>query len=700
MKNLDTSIQYIKGVGPRMSRVLGRLGIHTVLDMLYYLPFRYENRSKFSSVSNVKIGDKASVKGEIRTLGNVKTKRGLDIFQLALDDNTGIIYGVWFNQPYLKKFFKVGQKIIMHGKIERYDKLQINHPQYEVLKGDESDSIHAGRIVPMYHLTQDITQRYLRTITYRAIFGYLKYAQEMLPARLLARNRLVDIKFALNNIHFPAKEENLKRAYRRIVFDEFLILQLAVASRRRQLSADNRGVCHIIDRDMARNFSRTLPFKLTEGQKRAMESIEKDMKSTRPMNRLIQGDVGSGKTVLAAYALLLTVGNGHQGAIMAPTEILAEQHYVALTRLLVEYNINIVLLMQGLSPKAKREALNDIKEGRADIVIGTHALIQSGVGFKDLGLIVIDEQHKFGVFQRARLLRPFTGNASDGKGRQAIPDTLLMTATPIPRTLALTVYGDLDISPIRELPPGRGEVTTYWISDSQREKVYNFLSEHIQRGRQAYIVCPRLEETGSLAVKSAKFMHEEFEGRIFKDFKVGLIHGKMDSAKKESVMNSFKKGDIDILVSTIVIEVGIDIPNASVMVVENAERFGLSQLHQLRGRIGRGPYESYCILISDTQREETQKRLSAMTESQDGFEIAEEDLKLRGPGDIFGTRQHGLPEVRFGDVVRDMEIMELARKEAFLLIDKDPELKNYENKLIKNNLQRRFKGRLGLARVG
>lgn len=683
-----------------MSRILARLSINTVLDIFYYLPFRYEDRSNFTAISDLKVGDIAAVKGEVKTLGNVKTKRGIDIFQLALDDTSGIIYGVWFNQPYLKKFFKPGQKIIMHGKIERYDKLQINHPQYEVLKGDESDSIHVGRIVPIYHLTQDIAQRYLRTIVYRAMSEYLKCTEEMLPTKLLARNKLVDINFALRNIHFPAKDENLKRAYKRIVFDEFFTLQLAVALKRKELSADKRGVGHIIDKEMARNFARNLPFELTEGQKRAMESIEGDMKSTRPMNRLIQGDVGSGKTVLAAYALLLTVGNGNQGAIMAPTEILAEQHYVTLTRLLMEYDVNIVLLMQGLTPKTKRETLDDIRGGRADIIIGTHALIQEGVEFKNLGIIVIDEQHKFGVSQRAHLLRPVISKASNGESAQAVPDTLLMTATPIPRTLALTVYGDLDISSIKELPPGRGEITTYWISDSEREKVYNFLREQIQKKRQAYIVCPRLEETGSLAVKSAKFMHEEFKERIFKDLKVGLIHGKMDSSKKESVMKSFKKGNIDILVSTVVIEVGIDIPNASVMVVENAERFGLSQLHQLRGRIGRGPYESYCILISDAQKEGAQKRMGAMTESGDGFEIAEEDLKLRGPGDIFGTRQHGLPEVRFGDVVRDMEIMELARKEAFLLIDKDPELKSYENRFIKDNLDKRFKGRLGLARVG
>lgn len=689
MKDPNTPIQYVKGVGPQKSRVLARLSIKTVSDMLYYLPFRYEDRSNFTAVSNLKIGSLATVKGEIRTLGSVRTKRGIDIFQLALDDGTGVIYGVWFNQPYLRKFFKAGQKIIMYGKVEKYDKLQMNHPQYEMLKGDEKDSIHVGRIVPIYHLTQDLAQRNLRTITYRTISEYLRFVPDILPTKIRARNKLVDINFAVRNIHFPMNEDNLKRAYKRVVFDEFFILQLAVAMRRKDLKKGLKGVDHIVDKKMAADFIRDLPFDLTEGQRRTIKAIEEDMKSPRPMNRLIQGDVGSGKTVVAAYALLLTVGNDYQGALMVPTEILAEQHYITLNKMLVRYDINSVLLIQGVNQKQKREMLEEIKEGRADIVIGTHALIQEGVEFKRLGLVVIDEQHKFGVSQRARL-----------QSGDRAPDTLLMTATPIPRTLALTVYGDLDISIIKELPPGRGDITTYWVSDSQREKVYNFLREEISKGRQAYIVYPRLEETSSTAVRAAKFMYEEFRERVFKGLRVELIYGRMEPREKESIMKKFKDGDIDILVSTVVVEVGIDVPNASVMVIENAERFGLSQLHQLRGRIGRGPYESYCILISNVETEGAQKRLAAMTEAEDGFEIAEEDLKLRGPGDIFGTKQHGLPEIRFGDVVRDMEIMELARKEAFFLVERDPELKSYENRFIRDNLYRRFKGRLGLVRVG
>lgn len=689
MKNLDTPIQYIKGVGPQKSRLLAKLGIETISDMLYYLPFRYEDRSNFTTISKLTVGSSATVKGEIKTLGNVRTKTGMDIFQLALDDKTGIIYGVWFNQPYLRKYFKKDQKIIMYGKVDRFDKLQMTHPQYEILKGDAEDSIHVGRVVPIYHLTQELAQRYLRTIAYRTISEYTRYMTDTLPTKLRARNRLVDINFAIKNIHFPQNSDNLKRAYRRIVFDEFFLLQLAIAIKKKDIKRGLKGVRHLVDKKKADDFINNLPYELTEGQGRAIDKIEEDMRSPRPMNRLIQGDVGSGKTIVAAYALLLTVENGYQGTLMAPTEILAEQHYVTLNNIFIQYDVNVVLLIQSMNPKAKKDALVETRDGKANIIVGTHALIQEAVEFKNLGLVVIDEQHKFGVLQRARLQRG-----------ERVPDTLLMTATPIPRTLALTVYGDLDISVIRELPPGRGEITTYWVLSSQREKVYNFLREEIAKGRQAYIVYPRLEEASSSDVRAAKFMYEEFKERIFKDLRVELIHGRMDSPEKESIMESFKKGYIDILVSTVVIEVGIDIPNASVMVIENAERFGLSQLHQLRGRIGRGSYESYCILISDAKSESAQRRLSAITEAQDGFQIAEEDLKLRGPGDIFGTRQHGLPEVRFGDIIGDMEIMELARKEAFALIDRDPQLKSYENKFIRENLYKRFKGKLSLVKVG
>ena len=689
MKDPNTPIRYIKGVGPKKSEVFNAIDIGTVEDLLYYLPFRYEDRSHFTRVCDVKEGEVATIKGEVRTLGSIRTRTGLNIFQLALDDGTGVVYGIWFHQPYLKKIFKTGQKIVMYGKVERHDKLRINHPRYEILKGDDRDSIHVGRIVPVYHLTQELSQRNLRTIAFCAVSDYSRSIQDILSTKMRARNKLVDLAFGIKNIHFPANYESLNRAYKRIVFDEFFLLQLAIAIKKRDRVLGEKGVAHNIDKDKARDFIESLPFELTDGQRRAIEAIERDMASPRPMNRLIQGDVGSGKTIVACHALLLAAGNGFQGVFMAPTEILAEQHYLTLTKIFMDLDINVALLVQGISPKERSRILEDAREGRIDVLIGTHAVIQEGVDFKNLGLAVIDEQHKFGVSQRAKL-----------QGGQRPPDVLLMTATPIPRTLAMTVYGDLDVSVIRELPPGRGEITTYWVSDSDREKVYHFLREEISKGRQAYVVYPRLEETAVEDLRSAKLMYEELKDRIFKDLRVGLIYGKMESKKKDSIMRSFKKGDIDMLISTVVVEVGIDVSNASVMVVENAERFGLSQLHQLRGRIGRGKHESYCVLVSDSDKETAQKRLTAMTESQDGFQIAEEDLKLRGPGDIFGTRQHGLPEIRFGNIVRDMEIMEVARREAFSLIAEDPRLDNHENRFIKRALDKRFKERMSLVKVG
>ncbi len=690
MKNLDTPIQYVKGVGPQKSRILAKLGIENIYDLFYYLPFRYEDRSRIEKISSLTAGTFATVKGEVKKTSLIRTKAGVSLFQLALNDGTGTIYGVWFNQPYLVKLFKAGQSIAMYGKVEKYDKLQINHPRYEILNVEKEDSIHMGRIVPIYHLTESITQRALRSLTYRAILDHTRRISDMLPTKVRAKNRLVDINFALKNIHFPTSNENLERAHKRLIFDEFFLLQVAVAKKRAALKDSTKGVSHKLDREKAASFLKGLPFELTDGQKAALQDIERDMVSTKPMNRLLQGDVGSGKTIIACYALLLSVAAGHQGAIMAPTEILAEQHYLTLNKLLMEYDLNIRLLVQGLEKGQKEKILKEISEGSVDIVIGTHALIQKGVDFKDLGLVVIDEQHKFGVAQRATLQNE----------EARVPDALLMTATPIPRTLALTVYGDLDISVIRELPPGRGEIITYWVSGADREKIYNFLREEVSKKRQVYIVYPRLQEAIADKVKAAEFMYEELSKRIFKDLRVGLIHGKMESKKKDQVMASFKKRKIDILVSTVVVEVGIDIPNASVMMIENAERFGLSQLHQLRGRIGRGPYTSYCILISDPENDNAKTRLSAMTEAQDGFQIAEEDLKQRGPGDIFGTRQHGLPEVRFGNIISDMEIMEIARKEAFRLVEDDPEIKKHENRFIRDNTYKRFKGRLNLARIG
>ncbi|MFH1848152.1 MAG: ATP-dependent DNA helicase RecG, partial [Candidatus Omnitrophota bacterium] len=629
-------------------------------------------------------------KGEVLTFGFKKTKKGGDIFQVAVGDDTGVIYGAWFNQPFISKYFKVGQKVVIYGKVDKYDVLVMPQPEYEILdEGEDAEaSIHMGRIVPVYSLTKDVTQRYVRSLTKKVLNEYTRILPDPMPTKIRARNKLVDLRFAVNNIHFPANEESLKRAYKRIVFDEFFILQLAIALRRKNVKIEE-GISHKAEGGLIDAFKGSIPFELTKGQRTAMKQIEDDMKSDRPMNRLLEGDVGSGKTIVAAYALALTVQNGLQGVIMVPTEILAEQHYLNISRMLVPLGVHVGLLINSINEAGKKEIKEQISKGEIDIVVGTHALIQEGVEFSRLGLCVIDEQHKFGVTQRDYLRK---------KGLN--PDVLVMTATPIPRTLSLTVFGDLDISVIRELPPGRKPISTYWVEEEKRADVYKFLREQVATGRQVYIVYPRIHHSEASSLKSAEGMYEKLKNEVFADLTVGLIHGEIRPDEKESVIRGFKQGKINILVSTVVIEVGIDVPNASVMMIENAERFGLSQLHQMRGRIGRGSHDSYCILLSNPQTPEAKKRLEAMTETVDGFEIAEEDLELRGPGEFFGTRQHGLPEIRFGNMIQDMEIMELARKEAFGVIAEDPDLSKFQNRLLRENLRDRFKGKMDLISVG
>ncbi|MDP2912459.1 MAG: ATP-dependent DNA helicase RecG [Candidatus Omnitrophota bacterium] len=697
---LNTSIRYFKGVGPKKLEQLMKLGIGKAEDILYYLPARYEDRSNFIAIKDLKAGASQTIKGDIITMGNHITKTGARIFQIVLTDQTGFIHATWFNQPYLKDFFSKGQKVVLYGKVERYDKLQIVQPEYEILKGDEADSVHMGRIVPVYRAASQLTQRYLRGLAFIAVNKYCKFLTERLPTYILARQKLVDIRFAIRNIHFPTNFENLEKAYRRIVFEEFLMLQLALAMKRKESRLEVTGISHEVAGGPAAAFKKRLPFELTEGQMRAAADIERDMSSSKPMNRLLEGDVGSGKTVVAAYALTITVQNGFQGVLMAPTEILARQHFLNLSELLMPLGINVALLIGGIDQTTKKAIYSDIKEGKVNIVVGTHAVIQGAAEFKRLGLAVIDEQHKFGVIQRSLLKE---------KGRN--PHVLVMTATPIPRTLALTIYGDLDISIIRELPKGRKPIVTYWVEEAKRGKVYDFIKEELAKGRQAYVICPLIDslaQSSKPKVQSLSFdfnrdaksktqnvneMVKKLRNEVFPEFEVGLLHGRMASKEKEMVMRDFKKGKTKILVSTIVIEVGIDITNASVMLIENAERFGLAQLHQLRGRIGRGDYESYCILLSNPGTDEAEERLKTIEGTVDGFQIAEADLALRGPGEFFGTRQHGLPEIRFGNILKDFGIMELARKEAFGLVARDPDLEEEHHELLKEGLASRFQNK-------
>ena len=726
--NLKTPARYIKGVGPKRGELLSRIGIETIGDILYYLPKRYEDRSNIIPIKDLKAGENQTIQGEIIVSGLRRAKSGMPIFQIAITDSTGIIHAIWFNQPYLKDLLKKGDKVILYGRVDRYDKLQIVQPEYEIIaeeeiassrlnaqpnrggtRNDEVSSLNVGRIVPIYAMTAQLTQKYLRSLIFKTIAEYSKLLTERLPTYMIAREKLVDIRFAMRNIHFPVKFEMLEKAYKRIVFEEFLILQLALAIRKMDAGHFHAGSGKAMaPGKLLEEFKRALPFELTEGQKNAIAEIERDMSGTKPMNRLLEGDVGSGKTIVAAHALTLAAQNGFQAVLMAPTEVLARQHFIVLSELLMPLGINIVLLLGGIDPKARQALYSEIKEGVINVVVGTHAIIQEGVEFKKLGVAIIDEQHKFGVEQRALLRNK--GLKGINKGSEGIdkgenPHVLVMTATPIPRTLALTVYGDLDISIIKELPKGRKPIVTYWVEEGKRDEMYEFAREELKKGRQVYVVCPLIDRRSSFVIRdsykaTAVETFERLRDEVFTEYEVGLLHGRMNSKDKEKIMRDFKKGKIKVLVSTIVIEVGIDVPNASVMLIENAERFGLAQLHQLRGRIGRGDHESYCILLSEPGTEAAVERLKAIEGTLDGFEIAEVDMDIRGPGELFGTRQHGLPEIRFGNIAKDIGIMEAARKEAFALVARDPGLREEHHQPLKRALGERFRGKMELIRVG
>jgi len=689
MKDLSISARFIKGVGPSRLSTLSRLGIETIHDLLYCFPARHEDRSRIKKIAEIEPGNFETIKVKVITFGGRTSKRGMNIFQLAVGDSTGVIHATWFNQPYMKDKFKIGQELILYGKVERYNYLQINNPEYEILTGTKENFVHIARIVPIYPLTENMNQRWFRNIMKFTVDNYVDEIVDILPFEMRKRNNLMMLKEAVRNMHFPVSELVLKKARERIIFDEFLILFTGIALKRASIKIDLSGYSHKVEGDLIDRFKNSLGFQLTKSQSKVIKEIEEDMKSQKPMNRLLQGDVGSGKTIVALHALILTVQNGYQGALMVPTEILAEQHYRNIKTFVEDLGIKVMLLSGDMKEEERRRRRHMIEIGEADIIIGTHALIQEGVNFKKLGLAVIDEQHKFGVMQRA-ILRSKSEN----------PDVLVMTATPIPRTLALTVYGDMDVSIIDELPPGRGNVKTFYFEEKNREKAYKIAEEEIKIGRQAYVVYPIIDESEKSDLRAAVKMHKELTQR-FPDLKIGLLHGRMKSKEKEAIMHDFKDCKIDMLISTIVIEVGVDISNASVMIIEHAERFGLSQLHQLRGRIGRGRHLSYCILVSEPKTDDAKHRISAMLKTQDGFKIAEEDLEIRGPGEFFGTRQHGLPELKIANIIRDRDALEIAKQEAFDLIKRDRFLRLPENRLIRESLLKKFSREdLELASVG
>jgi ATP-dependent DNA helicase RecG len=610
---------------------------------------------------------------------------------VLLRDESGFLKALWFNQPYLARIFKRGQRLIVHGKVQPPrggGALEMHVRDYEIIESTDDEPLHIGRLVPVYPLTAGLNQRPLRVLMKRLVDAHAGAMPEPLPESIIARRGLVPLGRALTGGHFPETEAERAAAFRRLVFDDFFLLELGLAIRRHR-SGRQPGLAIDPPGRLAAQLRASLPWPLTRAQERVWAEIRADMAQPHPMNRLLQGDVGSGKTVIAALAILTAIEAGHQAALMAPTEILAEQHARTLTALLAPLGIAPVLLTHGVRGRARDGVRATIAAGETGCVVGTHALVQEGVDFHRLGLAVVDEQHRFGVAQRATL-----------RGKGESPDVLVMTATPIPRTLALTLYGDLDVSVIDELPPGRRPVRTFLRGERERARVYRFLHDEIRSGRQAFVVCPLVEESEQSDLRAATEMAGRLQGEVFSDLRVGLLHGRMAGPEKDAVMAEFRAGRIHVLVSTTVIEVGIDVPNASVMVVEHAERFGLSQLHQLRGRVGRGPWKSYCILMRQAPSEDARRRLDAMAETNDGFRLAEVDLGIRGPGEFFGTRQSGLPAFRVADLVRDAAVLEEARKEAVALVAVDPDLARPEHRVLRAAVLARWRGKIGLADVG
>jgi len=710
-QGLDASVECIDGVGKQRFEMLSGLGIHTVGDLLRHIPFRYEDRSRFQAISTIKENEWVLVCGEVSRAGGIRAgKKGFSIFEILVRDSRGGIRVKFFNQPYAGRLYRIGTRLVLYGlaKKDTYSKgaLAITNPECEVLSGDtERQSIHTGRIVPIYRKLGDLQGRRLRKIMYSAVSLLPPEVPDAIPAYLRKQLRLPPKSRSLEQLHFPrlrggsrqAKEkefrllnEGLSPEHKRFIFEELFEMQVGILMTREHRARYGKDRKLLLDENVRRAIKKVLPFHPTGAQKRSLKEIAEDMSSTRPMSRLLQGDVGSGKTIVAAQAAVIAVENGCQTAIMAPTEILAEQHYIFMKQLFKPLGYSVDLLKGSLGMNEKKQVRERIAEGETHIAIGTHALIQSDVVFRDLALVIIDEQHRFGVAQR---------DALRIKGGR--PDVLVMTATPIPRSLALTLYGDLDVSVIDELPPGRQPIRTGWYREENRSKVFEAIRGTIDAGRQVYIVYPLVEESEKSDLKAATETAQYLQNKVFPDIRVGLLHGRMKGPEKEAVMREFSAGSVQVLVSTTVIEVGVDVPNATLMVIEHAERFGLAQLHQLRGRIGRGPDKSTCILVGKAdEKPEVRRRLGIMCETNDGFRIAEADLELRGQGDVTGTRQSGLPLFQYADIIRDRRALELARVEA----DRYLQLLNIrpdrECRRVASLIRQRWKERFGAVMIG
>ena len=662
-------IQYLKGVGPKKADLLAKLGIRTLFDLLTWYPRGYEDQSALTPIASLHAGETATVSGSIMNLTEKQGRsRKMSILTALVGDGTGFLQIIWFNQKYLKQQLKIGCRLFVTGKATyayggQGQLAMSNLSSFQILQDGEAPEEALG-IQPIYSATEKLNQKFFRKLMHTLLENPPEW-QEVLPESVRTEYALMDRRQAFGAIHFPKDFEELQAARRRLAFDELYLIQCGLLLIKKQGRESRRGIRHLSDSRLTREVMDSLPFRLTGDQAKCLCAVKSDMEKTVPMRRLVQGDVGSGKTVIAMLALVKTVENGWQGALMAPTEILAAQHYESFRKQLAPFGIRVGFLSGRLTKKKRQELYDAMEAQELDIVIGTHALIQEGVHFAKLGLVVTDEQHRFGIAQRAEL----------EKKSSRLPDVLVMTATPIPRTMTLTIYGDLDVSLIRELPPGRQPVRTFVRRPERRPLIYDFVHKEIEAGRQAYVICPLIEMNEELPIPSAEEVYEELRHGIFRDMRCGLVHGRMKAAEKEQVMQDFYENRVQLLVSTTVIEVGVNVPNASIMVVEHAERFGLAQLHQLRGRIGRGSYRSYCVLVSESKSQTAKERLQIMESTADGFQLAEEDLKLRGPGQFFGSMQHGLPDLKIADVLHDMDILLDARRAAMQTMERREDMR-------------------------